>query len=611
MTTNTEIRGPGIPRWAYIGGVVAAAIVVFLIITRPGNDDGGRDHTTAYVTRGPMEVTVTGAGSIRAARSVKINVPEDVRGELQLIYMIPEGTQVQPGDIVAMLDTTSAVQRLETALDQLETAEASYEQLLSDHVNNIKDLENAVRSADLSYQQAELRLENLQFNSRLSQQQGELDLENARISLNEANRKLEAQKVINEMDRRSSYRSLVRQRDEVEGIRAEMEALVIHAPTSGMVIHTEEGRWMDRTKVREGDSVRRHQEIMEIPDLSLLQVEIRINELDAELIRIGQPVRIRMEAYPRLELPGHVTDISTLAQEFSSNVRVFPAVITLDTPTDPRAKPGMTASADIVVDTQQDVLQAPLSAIGVMNGRMYVKPHDTHEPVEVVLGVRNESVAEVLEGVELGEELDLGWLQDESTVLYMLAGQSRVPEQVAQSIIAEGDRYGEVSPVREFPGMEEMMQVTGQRGGRGGGIDFQAIDPSQITPEQMELLNEMVTRGGTEQGGRQGGGFQRGGAGSDSTRGGRFGGRRGAESDSARAARTALMIEQIRQRIDSLPDSLRSEVSAFIEGGAMDYRSLSPALMDSLRAWGVMGRGRQSRTPPPDEGKVDFEGEIL
>ena len=75
MTKNTEIRGPGIPRWAYIGGAVAVAIVAFLVLTRTGDDENVTKHTTARATRGPMEVTVTGAGTIRAAQSVEIDVP--------------------------------------------------------------------------------------------------------------------------------------------------------------------------------------------------------------------------------------------------------------------------------------------------------------------------------------------------------------------------------------------------------------------------------------------------------------------------------------------------------------------------------------------------------
>ncbi|MCK4772238.1 MAG: efflux RND transporter periplasmic adaptor subunit, partial [Candidatus Latescibacteria bacterium] len=425
MNNTTEHQRRGIPRWLYGVGIAVVAIIAFMIATRPGDGTAIEEHLTVEVFQGEMEIRVTGSGRIRAARAREIEVPHEVSGEIQLNFLIPEGTVVTAGQIVAELDTANAVEDLENELDQLETTEASYEQLLDDHINNIKNLENSVRSAQIGYDQAVLQRENLEFNSALEQQQGDLNVEKARISLNEASRKLEAQKVINEMTRRQAFRNLEEQREDVAEVMAELEALTIRAPIDGMVIHAEQGRWMQRTKVREGDSVRRGQTIIELPDLSELLVEIRINELDAEMIEVGQPAWVRLEAYPRLDLPGRIIDISTLAQEFQGNVKVFPAVVRLDE-ADPRARPGMTASADIVVKRLEDVVQVPLAAVGVMDGRTYVRLHDSHQPVEVSLGLWNDSMAQVLDGLDVGEEVDLAWLQDPAAVLATLAGTKAV-----------------------------------------------------------------------------------------------------------------------------------------------------------------------------------------
>lgn len=667
MKNTNENQRRGIPRWLYGVGFAAVAIIAFMIATRPGDGTAIEEHLTVEVIQGEMEIRVTGSGRIRAARAREIEVPERVRGEVQINFLIPEGTVVTAGQIVAELDTADAAEDLENELDELETTEASYEQLLDDHINNIKNLENAVRSAQIGHDQAVLQRENLEFNSALEQQQGDLNVEKARISLNEANRKLEAQKVINEMARRQAFKNLERRREGVADTRAELKDLTIRAPIDGMVIHAEQGRWMQRTKVREGDSVRRGQTIIELPDLSELLVEIRINELDAEMIEVGQPTWVRLEAYPRLQLPGRIIDISTLAQEFQGNVKVFPAVVGLDE-ADPRARPGMTASADIIVERLEDVVQVPLAAVGVMDGRTYVRLHDQHQVVEVSLGLRNESMAQVLDGLDVGEEVDLAWLQDPAAVLATLAGTKAVPEEVAQSIIAMGDEYGAASPVLA---MDEMMMLGGgERAVRGGetqtsgrgdtGARMQEFDMSQITPEMMERMRQSGGResgaGRTQQGGadrthpgatdreQQGGGMQgrfneqlqgmleslpedlraeverlMSGQGDfraisealrDSMRAmGGGGGQRTAGQFMMRSepdsTTTARRIEQLRTKRDSLPDELKAELDRFIEGGASDFRSLSPALMDSIRAWGVLGRGGHQRTPPPaDESDI-------
>lgn len=671
MNNTNENQRRGIPRWLYGAGLAAVAIITFMILTRSREGIAIEEHLTVEVIQGEMEIRVTGSGRIRAARAREVEVPGDVSGEVQLNFLIEEGTVVTAGQVVAELDTADAVEDLENELDQLETTEASYEQLLDDHINNILNLENSVRSAQIGYDQAVLQRENLEFSSELDQQQGDLNIQKARISLNEANRKLEAQKIINEMTRLQAFKNLEEQREDVAEVIAEIEALTIRAPIDGMVIHAEQGRWMQRTKVREGDSVRRGQTIIELPDLSELLVEIRINELDAEMIEVGQLAWIRLEAYPRLQLPGRIIDISTLAQEFQGNVKVFPAVVRLDE-ADPRARPGMTASADIVVEHLEDVIQVPLAAVGVMDGRTYVRLHDSHQPVVVSLGLWNESMAQVLDGLDVGEEVDLAWLQDPAAVLATLAGTKAVPEEVAQAILAMGDEYGAASPVLA---MDEMMMQTGnepaERGGMAGGggrtrgmgdagARMGEFDMSQITPEMIERMRQGGDRtGGDREAGAEGtqpsGADRTQQAGADRTRqssgmAGRFteqlqgmldslpadlraeaeqlmsgqgdfraisealrdsmramgggGGQRTAgqfmmmrsEPDSAAIAGR---IELLHGKRESLSDELRIELDRFIEGGASDFRSLSPALMDSIRAWGVLGRGGRQRTPPP------------
>ena len=577
------------------------------LILSPGG--GGTLYEIGYadVARGPMQMTVTGPGRIRAADAVEIDVPRNTQGELQLVYLITEGTVVEEGQLVALLDTTAAVERLETARDQLETAEASFTQLLEDHVNQIKDLENRVRSADLSYQQAELQLQALEFSSELDRQQGALNLENSRISRDEASRKLAAQKTINEAERTQETISLEGRRRDVREVEEELEALTIHSPIDGMVIHAEQGRFFQRVKVREGDTVRRGQELIELPDLSEIQAVVTINELDGDRVEKGQPARVRLEAYPREVFEGHVTDISTLAQQMedSGNVRVFPAVITLDEP-DPRLRPGMTASAEIVVDELPDVLMVPLAACGIGGGSCLVMKVGASEPIEVELGLRNESVAQVLSGLEEGDRVLIGWQEDPAAVLARLAGQGPIPEQTARQIVAQGDSYGKTTGRRETATqaidesmIERMrgmrMQPGGERGmgrtGGAGGDRMREFDPSQLDPETRARFEQMRGGQGGEGRQRQGGGEQTG-----ERRAGGF--MAMAMGDSTRMAQ---YFEDLRQRAEGLPDSLKAQLNAFIESGGANMRNVSRALRDSLRAWGGFGQGRTQRRPPPTD----------
>ena len=611
-----------LPRWVYWAGAAVLVVGFFWFATRADDVYVGDLVTTAYVGQGNMEITVTGPGRIKAANAVTVDVPDNVRGNIQLVYLVTEGIVIQAGDIIAQLDTVDAVQRLENELDQLETTEASFELLLEDQTNSILDLENNVRSAELSYAQMELQLRNLEFSSVLEQKQGELDMENARISRDESKRKLAAQKIINEAELVQRKINLEGQREDVLETRQELEALTLFAPISGLVIHAEQGRWTSRTKIHEGDDVRRGQDLVELPDLSLLLMETRINELDADRIHLGQRTRIRFEAFPRLELEGRVTDLSTLAQETQDggNVRVFPAIITL-VENDSRVRPGMTASVDIIVDELENCVRIPLSAVGVIDQKTYVKIVDEDDPVEVTLGSRNESEAQVLAGLEVGLEIELGWLRDPGAVLGTLAGYSPVPDDVANSIIAQGDEYGNASPVMQ---MEEQNEGRGSRrggdrsgmsgmegmagmGGMGGmsrmgggeaGRGMGEMDLSQLSPEMRARLEQMrAAAGGVEQAGEDPHGAGEAGAAGAGMR--MMGMQRGeAGSDSARTARSMEMLRGLKE---GLPENLQAEIDAIIESGELNFQNISPALMDSLRTRGGMGRG--GRRPPPEAGQ--------
>jgi hypothetical protein len=355
--------------------------------------------------------------------------------------------------------------------------------------------------------------------------------------------------------------------------------LTLRAPIQGLVIYVEQGRMMERTKIREGDTVRRGQQLLQIPDPSVMEVSFFINELDADRVQLGQKARVRLEAYPREVFEADVTDLSTLAQDTSDggNVRVFPAVVTLEQ-TDDRIRPGMTASVEIVVDTLEDALRIPLAALGVIGSGCCVKVAGRKDPVTVTLGARNESVVQVVDGLQQGDRIELGWREDTTGLLTQLAGRRALPEGTLRAIQAQGADYGKAKVVVQQEGAAGPGGARGQ--GRGGAGRQVQLDPASLTPEQLALIQQMQAEGAPA-GGMPG-----------------QAGEMVIQRATPDSARTAQLMAGLRQRISTLPDSLRREVEQLIGSGNLDLRNLSPALRDSLRAWNLMG-GQRMRTPPP------------
>ena len=125
----------------------------------------------------------------------------------------------------------------------------------------------------------------------------------------------------------------------------------------------------------------------------------------------GQPVAVRLEAFPDLLLPGRVIAIGALArttrQAFVESKR-FDVTVELD-PADVELRPEMTARVDIQVGERSDVVRLPVNALFERDGMTVVSVTrgGRVEVRQVELGEQNPRFAEVLAGVSEGERVML------------------------------------------------------------------------------------------------------------------------------------------------------------------------------------------------------------
>src|SRR5436309_161628 len=90
----------------------------------------------ATVKRGEFRVVVTTAGELRARQFVQITVPTGGQQagvyQMKISSIVPEGTVVKQGDVVAELDRTTVAPKLQEVSLALQKAEAQYEQAMLD-----------------------------------------------------------------------------------------------------------------------------------------------------------------------------------------------------------------------------------------------------------------------------------------------------------------------------------------------------------------------------------------------------------------------------------------------------------------------------------------------
>lgn len=163
--------------------------------------------------------------------------------------------------------------------------------------------------------------------------------------------------------------------------------------------------------------------IMQVADLSQMRVKLNLNELDVAKVRVGMPVEVKVDALPERTFRGVVKRIAPAAQQPSGGssplssalgVVKFAVEVYLQQ-SDAALRPGMTARCRILTATRKNTLILPLEALGKEGNRDYVlklnpnardaqgKPK--REKLFVKVGLRNASHAEILEGLQEGDQV--------------------------------------------------------------------------------------------------------------------------------------------------------------------------------------------------------------
>jgi len=147
---------------------------------------------------------------------------------------------------------------------------------------------------------------------------------------------------------------------------------------------------------------------IQIVDTTAVKFEGLVDEIDILKVKTGQKATITVDAIPNKVFTGIVSFISPYGEAGTSNVVKFAVTIQLD-PTDIELKGGLTATADIAIETVDNVVLVPLRAISSTAQGVFVTVIDETtgqtEKREVTLGRQNLQFAEVLSGLEEGERV--------------------------------------------------------------------------------------------------------------------------------------------------------------------------------------------------------------
>ncbi|MDD4016815.1 MAG: HlyD family efflux transporter periplasmic adaptor subunit [Kiritimatiellae bacterium] len=167
-------------------------------------------------------------------------------------------------------------------------------------------------------------------------------------------------------------------RNDLKGVREDMEKLVIRAQADGMLIHGENrrNRWDTQKEIKVGTDVSIGESIGIIPDVSKFKVQVNIPEEYRSRIKTGLPVVIRAKAVPDLNLAGEIVKIAGASTPIipwdQSSPKVYASDISTDA-ADERLTPGMTVQVEIVVEKAENVLFVPVEGVYNRDGKSFCK----------------------------------------------------------------------------------------------------------------------------------------------------------------------------------------------------------------------------------------------
>lgn len=333
----------------------------------------------APVQRGEFLVLVKTEGGLIARRSVQLTAPRNVPA-LQIVWLAPPGSHVKPGDPVIRFDPSTIQQQLSGKLADLRQAQAALDQGQSQARITAEQDRRDLAAAREAVERARLDASQQAILSAIDGAEKKIDLGMAEEKL----RVEEASVNLHQKSSEAQIASLTRARDqaqyEVSLAQQRLDQLNVKAPLNGVVsylLNRSQG-WMNAQPFKVGDQVWSGAAIAEIPDLSTLQMVGRLEEADRGRLKLQDAVRVHIDALPEASFTGKLQYISVMPEEsFGSSwppVRTFRAYGSISQ-ADPRLRPDMNGSMEIVVQRLPNALSIPVRALFTQQAHAVVYLH--------------------------------------------------------------------------------------------------------------------------------------------------------------------------------------------------------------------------------------------
>lgn len=395
--------------------VAAAVSAYFLRPARRAMPAAAPTVRSVRVAAGVFRDSIRITGTTTALSFAMVAAPllrgPDAGRSLNLIYLANAGAMVKKGDLVAQIDAQANKDHVDDVDAMVKQAEMDIKRRRAEQQIEEEAMRQNLRGAKSDLDKAILDYHTTEIRTAIDQELLKIYVDEAQAQYDELKQDYDTTL----LSHKSEIKILEYTRDRHIRHRdrhaTDIKRFTINASMPGLVVMQTFWRSGEMAQVQQGDQVSPNQPFMKIVDTSKMLVEASVNQVQSELIRIGQPAYVEFDAFPGLRLKARVRSVGALAAGgWRQNYYIRNVPVTLEIlGHDPRLIPDLSAAVDVVLTEKPGSVLVPLEAVHSEKGRsvVFVKQNGSFRSREVELGPKNNVHAIVVSGLKSGEEIAL------------------------------------------------------------------------------------------------------------------------------------------------------------------------------------------------------------
>lgn len=383
------------------------ALCACLLLAACGED--ATPPVTETVAPDPLLLSVQGEGELKSAKATPLRVPGSGWSQRQLEWMLPEGSFVKQGDVVARFSAEQGEQELAQALIDLRRnalARAAKQSDLGATQGRVAvDLSQVAVQLGIAERYAGADIDTIARNEILDAVEDSEFLHDKQDTLQwkrgQSSTRGAAELAVLDAQR-ATYDINAKTR------QADLDALELRAPNDGVVMLAT--NWSGEKPIV-GASLRSGFEYGSLPDASAMEVEIALPQIEAQGVKVGQQVEISPVGRPQQKIASKLSWVASAAKVMSRESPVKYLSMKATVPVEAIRRyglvPGQQMLARIVLLRDERALSIANVALRGENGRTFVQVRDAggFARREVKLGVRGTARSQVLSGLQAGDEV--------------------------------------------------------------------------------------------------------------------------------------------------------------------------------------------------------------